>query len=165
MRQLTSVDVNALMTAQTVSAWLRQELKRRQEVNPRYSLRRFAAQLRVSPGTLSEVLSGKRVLGIGVARRISNALELGEVARSKLMQLIVFESDEVSRDQSTDRPVSSLLIELGFEPRAERAVDEREMLLDEAKRKLLDAVLSVHPDYAVTDAGFWAMLTRKVAAE
>jgi uncharacterized protein (TIGR02147 family) len=45
--------------------------------NPRYSLRAFAGKLRVSPGALSGILSGKRKISRELAHRVARNLALG----------------------------------------------------------------------------------------
>ncbi len=54
--------------------FLAEELRKRTQRNPRYSLRAFAGALGVSPGELSEVMSGKRKLTFKNAIKISSAL-------------------------------------------------------------------------------------------
>lgn len=55
---------------------LRAELVRKQEVNPRYSLRRFAIHLGISAATLCGVLRRSRKLSIGTAQKVAVRLEL-----------------------------------------------------------------------------------------
>lgn len=54
--------------------WLAQELKRRTEKNPSYSLRAFARWLGIPSGRLSELLGGKRDIGPRLAARLSERL-------------------------------------------------------------------------------------------
>lgn len=58
----------------TASQYLSEELRKRSSRNSRYSLRAFAQCLGVSPGELSEVMSGKRKLSLRNALKISSAL-------------------------------------------------------------------------------------------
>lgn len=53
---------------------LAEELTRRQEKNPGYSMRAFAKQLGVSVSTLSEVLNGKRAFSKGSTFRVADRL-------------------------------------------------------------------------------------------
>ncbi len=55
---------------------LHQELARRSERNPRYSLRAFSRSVGVDIGVLSRALSDKRTLSFPVAERITTALNL-----------------------------------------------------------------------------------------
>ncbi len=55
-------------------AYLKGLLLERKRVNPSYSLRAFARDLRMSPPRLSEVINGKKGLSIGAAIKISGAL-------------------------------------------------------------------------------------------
>lgn len=65
-----------LIQAKSGRDFLREELARRMGANARYSLRAFAKHLGLSPGELSEVLSGKRNLSARSVARISKALGL-----------------------------------------------------------------------------------------
>ena len=47
---------------------IRAELHRRREVNPRSSLRGFAASLKLHPSALSRILSGKQTLSVEAAK-------------------------------------------------------------------------------------------------
>jgi uncharacterized protein (TIGR02147 family) len=55
---------------------LQEELSRRCEKNPNYSLRAFAKACSVSPGELSQILSGKRIPSYKVAQKIMASLDL-----------------------------------------------------------------------------------------
>ncbi len=57
--------------------YLRRELQRRAENNPRYSLRAFASALEINAGTLSRILSGKQVISRNLAKKLAEMLELG----------------------------------------------------------------------------------------
>jgi uncharacterized protein (TIGR02147 family) len=54
---------------------LQEELSRRCERNPRYSVRAYAKSLNLSPGALSQILSGKRLPSYKLAQRILSYLE------------------------------------------------------------------------------------------
>jgi uncharacterized protein (TIGR02147 family) len=66
-----------IMESEYYRAALRNELAKRHERNPRYSVRAFAKALKVDPGVLSRVLSGNRVPSEKLARRLLTRLELG----------------------------------------------------------------------------------------
>jgi uncharacterized protein (TIGR02147 family) len=68
--------------------WLRAELKRRQRVNARYSLRSFALALEISPAFLSKVLSGKKNLSIGSAFEIGQKLQFSESEQKTFCQWV-----------------------------------------------------------------------------
>lgn len=55
---------------------LREELQRRCERNPRYSIRAFARTLRVDAGALSRIFSGKQIPSMKMAQTLLTALEL-----------------------------------------------------------------------------------------
>lgn len=57
--------------------YLKEELKRRTERNPRYSLRAFATALEINAGTLSRILSGKQIISRNLAKKLAGMLELG----------------------------------------------------------------------------------------
>lgn len=56
--------------------YLQEELARRCERNPRYSVRAFARALSINDGALSQILSGKRVPAFKTAQRIIKSLSL-----------------------------------------------------------------------------------------
>ncbi len=56
--------------------YLQQELERRCQKNPRYSLRSFAKFLEIDPSALSKILNGKRPLGKRLIRRFAYRLGL-----------------------------------------------------------------------------------------
>ncbi len=53
---------------------IRAEFLRRREVNPRYSMRSFASHLDISSGALSEILQGKRQVGLKLRDKIYDCL-------------------------------------------------------------------------------------------
>lgn len=76
-----------LNEAESCGEFLRAELARRMDANPRYSQRAFAKHLQMSPGELSEVLRGQRALSLRSALKAARALGLTEREASKLMRL------------------------------------------------------------------------------
>lgn len=57
--------------------------------NPRYSLRAFARRLEISAGSLSAILSGKRVISKKLAEKIADRLGLDDQSRSELLKTFV----------------------------------------------------------------------------
>lgn len=82
---------------------LRIELERRQARNSRYSLRTFARDLKVDPGTLSRVLKGDRPLSPRLAKKILPQLKLG-TSQSKRFLESLFEH-VLENSQTLDLPV------------------------------------------------------------
>lgn len=66
-------------------AVLQAELLRKQEINPRYSLRRFALHLGISAATLCGVLRRSRKLSISTAQKVAERLELEGERRSEFL--------------------------------------------------------------------------------
>lgn len=58
--------------------WLKEELELRRVRNPRFSLRAFARKVSLSPGHLSDLMSGNRLLTREVAVRLARGLGLPE---------------------------------------------------------------------------------------
>lgn len=79
------MDWNAIKDA---ADFLSHELKKRVERNSRYSLRKYAQSLKLSPGELSEILSRKRTLSLKSAQKISQALSLSPLDTDRLFSLI-----------------------------------------------------------------------------
>lgn len=75
--------------------FLTQEYARRRQVNARYSQRAFARQVGLSPGELSEILSGKRNLSLRSALRIAKSMGLNATETKHLVHLAQLEK---SRD-------------------------------------------------------------------
>src|SRR4051812_2340511 len=84
-------------------AFLKSELSKRCERNPRYSLRAFARSLGVSHTVLSLVLAGKRPLARKSALRISERLELDPTQKATFLQFgdpgPRFQAQQLSLDQ------------------------------------------------------------------
>jgi len=80
-----------LLDSPTVQDFLNHELGRRVKVNSRYSQRGFARSLGLSPGELSEVLRGKRKLGLKGALKISRSMGLNPAETRHLLQLAQIE--------------------------------------------------------------------------
>ncbi|NJL23805.1 MAG: TIGR02147 family protein [Calothrix sp. SM1_5_4] len=71
----------------SIDSFLKDELRRRVRLNPRYSLRSFARNLRMSPGALSEVLSGRRQLSLKSVPNVAQAIGLSAVESRHLLHL------------------------------------------------------------------------------
>ena len=67
---------------------LLEELHRRKKFNPQYSLRSFARQLGMSPGHLSSLISGKKLLTIRQASLIAIKLKLSPTKKQRLLSAI-----------------------------------------------------------------------------
>lgn len=76
-----------LLESNTVQEFLGRELDRRVKVNARYSQRGFARSLGLSPGELSEILRGKRKLGLKGALKISRSMGLNPAETKHLLHL------------------------------------------------------------------------------
>lgn len=59
--------------------YLKEELSKRCERNPRYSLRAFASSLNVDPGALSRILNGKQFLSKKLALKILKKISLDPI--------------------------------------------------------------------------------------
>ena len=75
---------------------LQEEFVRRRGKNPGYSLRAFAGLLRIPPGRLSELLSGKRAFTAKHLDSISDALALNPQTRKRLAGAFVAGSRRLS---------------------------------------------------------------------
>lgn len=73
---------------------LQGELTRRLRRNPRYSLRAFAKLLGLSPGELSELLSGKRQLTVRRVGQLSRRLGWSELEQERVLELSMREKAE-----------------------------------------------------------------------
>lgn len=71
----------------TVHQWLSAELAQRKASNPRYSLRLLAKRLGISPGRLSEYISGKRPITSEQADKIADRLGLNLQRRTEFLTL------------------------------------------------------------------------------
>jgi uncharacterized protein (TIGR02147 family) len=74
-------------------SYLRAELARRCERNPRYSLRAFCRSLAMDPGAMSRVLSGKQRLSVKAAKKITDQLDLSPLERQSFLRSVLKESE------------------------------------------------------------------------
>lgn len=68
--------------ATSIGVLLKRELQRRQQANPKYSLRTFAAALQIDPSSLSKILKGMRVPS--------------DETRARILRLVHFDESEVA---------------------------------------------------------------------
>ena len=69
--------------------WLQQEWVFRREKNAALSLRSFARFLRISPGRLSEILSGKRKISLEMAERICERLAFAPELKTAFIASVI----------------------------------------------------------------------------
>lgn len=67
-------------------AALKNELKRRQDRNPAYSLRAFAKNLGVSPAQISQIISGKRTITMKTYKRIAEILHFSPLESAQFLE-------------------------------------------------------------------------------
>lgn len=70
---------------------LREELVKRVQKNPHYSLRSFAKVLGIGPSALSLILSGKRFISTKIINRIFQVLELTETEQKLFLESVLKE--------------------------------------------------------------------------
>ncbi len=110
--------------------FLEDELARRSQNYPRYSLRAFARHLEVDSSFLSKILNGKRTVTMRTIRMFGERLNLpGE----QLQQFA-----EVSREKKMKRKLERLLEKMPSEDREQSTITITvdEARLDEAKEKI-----------------------------
>ncbi len=71
-----------------ISEFLQEELNNRKTFNSAYSLRAFARDLKVSPSTLSEIISGKKGISKVAAEKMANVLKLGNEEKKCFLMLV-----------------------------------------------------------------------------
>lgn len=109
------------MSAQLAYAkHLRDELAERIDRNPRYSLRAFAKALRIGAGTLSQILSGKRLPSYKAAQKLLNHLDLEPNQRDAFLKSLA----EAHRNRGLKKIGST------FERRAAEADQKENRILD-----------------------------------
>lgn len=96
-----------LMESKTPQEFLVAELAKRKRMNPAYSLRAFARQLKLSPGELSEIMSGKRHLSLKSALRTSKALGLNQIETKQLLQIAQLDKSADIADKDLLSPLAS----------------------------------------------------------
>lgn len=68
---------------------IQDDLQRRQQDNPSYSLRAYARDVGMNPSSLSQVLKGKRPLPARDAETIAKRLKLNSVERTRFMESVL----------------------------------------------------------------------------
>ena len=93
---------------------LKVEFHGRKARNKYYSLRAFAQALGISSGALSEIMSGKRNLGLNKANLILEKLKIGEDEKKQFLDSIVASKNKrMQADQNSTMPAErSLTIDL-----------------------------------------------------
>lgn len=122
---------------QHYARFLNRELQRRRSLDPCYSLRSFARELKLSPSFLSDVLTGRRGLSPGKAGAIAQILEFTPAATNEFQLmtqwsgLSPFEKESFVLNQQ-DEPTYAQEGEF-----ASHAVRVHEALADECVRRIL----------------------------
>ncbi len=89
-----------------VGRMFRQWLTQKMEINPSYSLRAMAKNLRVSPGFLSQVMNGKKALSLARAVQFSQVLNLKTNETDELLRAVTIAS---GKDQSSRQALRKIL--------------------------------------------------------
>lgn len=92
---------------------LKQEYKRRCDLNPSYSVRAYAQSLGINSGSLTSILNGKRSIGPRVAKKLINQLELtGWDKQNYLNNYLLRNTESIPRDKKAKRTLQEDEIEL-----------------------------------------------------
>lgn len=94
-----------LLSMNSCQQFLSSEYARRRQVNARYSQRAFARQIGLSPGELSEVISGKRRLSLKSALRIARSLGLNSTETKHLVHLAQVEKSRMFGESDLLEPI------------------------------------------------------------
>ena len=81
---------------------LLQKLTEIQSNNPRYSLRAYAQKMEMDPGTLSNIMNGKRNVSIKLAGKIAKNLLLDPQQRFEILNLFPAKRKKVSHHDSLE---------------------------------------------------------------
>lgn len=129
---------------------LDRQLKKRQKKNPSYSVRRFAQQIGLPAGALSEILKGKRKMTLKRAKQVVDKLNLTDRERHHLLthmgethKMKRRPAIEADYDLFTDWRVAALLalLELDEVDRSPRALSERLAISEDyVERKIKELV-------------------------
>ncbi len=84
------------MTESFYRTYLKDELVRRTESNPRYSLRAFAKALQIDPTGLSKILSAKKPLSLKTAQKVMSRLPMNTDTRTVFLNSVVQEQQKRS---------------------------------------------------------------------
>ena len=92
--------MNVLVGAHDYRDYLRFELDARQSRRPKYSLRAFSRDLKMSPSHLSDVLSGRERLSIQTAQVVSKALGFNPIKKSHFIGMVALEKASKAEEQA-----------------------------------------------------------------
>lgn len=65
---------------------LQEELVKRKQNNPQYSLRAFAKNLKIDAAALSRVIRGKQTMGASSFMRVCQALTISDIEKEQLIR-------------------------------------------------------------------------------
>lgn len=99
---------------------LREQLRRRQELNPRFSLRSFALKLEISPSKLSEVFSGKKNLSQARLEEIARRLNLRGPKKEIFLLSAELESVKFRNREDLKLKLKKLAQDIGAEQTTQR---------------------------------------------
>ncbi|MBX2994866.1 MAG: helix-turn-helix domain-containing protein [Bdellovibrionaceae bacterium] len=146
-----------------IGIFLTSILQKRQSENPSYSLRAFARDLGLSNGRLSDLLSGKSNVGLKVALRISDALELKDNERERFLLL----ADQRFEPAPTLRAMtfleSSILALIGTQG-FRNDLEWMAARLGEPAKKLEEVIKRLIEEKLITSTGKTLTLERENAA-
>lgn len=97
------------MAFRSPAEFIENEFNRRKMRNPAYSMRAFAQALGVSPGRLSEIMTGKQVIGFKIGERIAVRLGLTGDDRALFFQQLLGQAAGRVRHPSWVKAVESYL--------------------------------------------------------
>ena len=83
--------------------FLSQELSKRIELNPRYSMRRFAQLLHIASGSLSQIMSGHRSPSTQIVERMFRALDISEDSKKEFIQSLLAEKRTLGKKRVTKK--------------------------------------------------------------
>jgi uncharacterized protein (TIGR02147 family) len=95
--------MNVLVGAHDYRDYLRFELDARQSRRPKYSLRAFSRDLKMSPSHLSDVLSGRERLSIQAAQVVSKELGFNPIKKSHFIGMVALEKALKAEEQAKIR--------------------------------------------------------------
>ncbi len=99
---------------------LKEQLRRRQELNPRLSLRAFAAKLGISPSKISEVFSGKKNLSVARLEEIAQKFNLKGTEKEIFLLSAELDSKKSKNKEDLRHNMKKLAQELKAEQTTQR---------------------------------------------
>jgi len=128
---------------------LKDQLKRRQDVNPKFSLRSFAMKLDLAPSKLSEVIAGKKKLSV------ERVLDLAERLSLKGMEkeLFVVSAELESSKQADKATITKRLKELSQQLQTEKTTQRNAWYFGAIKALVENEVQPIgpHKKMGITD--------------